>query len=264
MCLVTNLSPMSNHEIGSCRVTCSCSPHHRQGQHQWRQSQRSHRCKKWELTPESAGCRPWMPSQCCLPLFSRQKLIATSLWFNVPLTYSIQTPVDEEAKPLDFRHLDEGCNVGGGLQAAAALPVHLRSLGEISTWVYLDQGEIFNASQNQAPNLGFAWVHHVFASPSSDPFQSSVTIWLRHLESFMVPVWIAGIPHVTAASNSAQRNVVGQLSDELSHTSFDGHVLSGLWTQTHRVTLLYTEMKSWESCRCYESSSSSWITVIKH
>lgn len=123
-----------------------------------------------------------------------------------------------------------------------------------------------NACQNhQAPNLGFAWVVCM-----SSYHLTFVTCWKilcdlanlieRHLESFTVPVWIAEISHVTAASNGAQRNVVGQLSNELSHTSFNGHILSGPWTRTYRAILLYTGMKSWESCKCYESSS----TMIKH
>lgn len=69
---------MSNHEIGSCRVTCSCSPHHRQGRHQWRRSQRSHRCKKWEAHPRI--CRLILFSPLVFHTKGSQQLFCCSTW----------------------------------------------------------------------------------------------------------------------------------------------------------------------------------------
>ena len=102
------------------------------------------------------------------------------------------------------------------------------------------------------PSSTKSWIclgaFHVFVSPYFCDLLKN-PLWFanlieRHLESFTDPVWIAEISHVTAASNGAQRNVVGQLSNELSHTSFNGRILSGPWTRTYRAILLYTGMKS--------------------
>lgn len=269
---------MSNHEIGSCRVTCSCSPHHRQGRHQWRRSQRSHRCKKWEAHPRICRLNPLKcPHNLVFSPCFPDKRLTTTLFCQLchsptssKLLWIYQKPNSCGLRKAPWWRLQ--CwrwPVSCCCIACSPWKKDLEVSVEISTsrsTVGSKWDDVFKRFPK--PSSTKSWIRlgglHVFVSPYFCDLLKN-PLWFanlieRHLESFTVPVWIAEISHVTAASNGAQRNVVGQLSNELSHTSFDGHILSGPWTRTYRAILLYTGMRSWESCKCYESSS----TVIKH